>query len=249
MAGSGPARGAVVAGAAWASTVPGCWPAFHDHHVVGGRRLPGCRASCRTVLLVDPVGHHLGATSRPGSVVAGRRRPGRPGTGGPCRPGRPGGSGSRGGSVHAQRTSPGPRARTRCGPHTAGTTPSPRGPTAGRCRGRQAHHLWPDSEDRTRRPSTPVLGHRRVAAADRNLSPTDISPTFDPLNTFPQVRGLKRTGWPVGRVLSRRPSRGAGGDHPSTTTVAGRLQRSTRALGRAALERARTGCPCEPPAS
>src|SRR4051812_19235332 len=46
-------------------------------------------------------------------------------------------------------------------------------------------------------------------------------------------------GWPVGRVLSRRSSRTVGGDHPSTTTVAGRLQRSTRALGRAALERAR----------
>jgi hypothetical protein len=30
-----------------------------------------------------------------------------------------------------------------------------------------------------------------------------------------------------------------GGDHPSTTAVAGRLQRSTRVLGRAALERTR----------
>ena len=40
-------------------------------------------------------------------------------------------------------------------------------------------------------------------------------------------------GRPVGRVLSclRR------GDHPSATTVAGRLVRSTRMLGRAALER------------
>ena len=43
----------------------------------------------------------------------------------------------------------------------------------------------------------------------------------------------ERTGWPVGRVLYavRR------GDHPSTTTVAGRLQRSTRVLGRATLAR------------
>jgi hypothetical protein len=37
-----------------------------------------------------------------------------------------------------------------------------------------------------------------------------------------------------------------GDDHPSTTTVAGRLQRSTRALGRAALERARVRCPKAP---
>ena len=40
-------------------------------------------------------------------------------------------------------------------------------------------------------------------------------------------------GRPVGRVLSRM----RGGDHPSATTVAGRLVRSTRMLGRAALER------------
>ena len=41
----------------------------------------------------------------------------------------------------------------------------------------------------------------------------------------------------VSRVLSARL--GALGDHPSTTCVAARLQRSTRELGRAALERSR----------
>jgi hypothetical protein len=51
-------------------------------------------------------------------------------------------------------------------------------------------------------------------------------------------------GRPVGRVLY--DARGRRGDHPSTTTVAGRLQRSTRALGRAALERARARCPKAP---
>ncbi len=55
-------------------------------------------------------------------------------------------------------------------------------------------------------------------------------------SAFALVTGLVRTGWPVGRVLSRALSRGPGGDHPSTTTVAGRLQRSTRVLGRAALD-------------
>ncbi len=50
-----------------------------------------------------------------------------------------------------------------------------------------------------------------------------------------------RTGWPVGRVLSR--SARSEGDHPSTTTVTGRLQRSTRALGRAALS-VETGVHC-----
>ncbi len=46
--------------------------------------------------------------------------------------------------------------------------------------------------------------------------------------------------WPVGRVLSSRASRPAAmGDHPSGTPVARRLVRSTRELGRAALERSR----------
>ncbi len=66
----------------------------------------------------------------------------------------------------------------------------------------------------------------------------------DPLKVKPQVRPYKAD------ELACRPGsvppapRGAvGGDHPSTTTVAGRLQRSTRALGRAALERARAPRP------
>ena len=60
---------------------------------------------------------------------------------------------------------------------------------------------------------------------------------------FPQVRGVVRMGWPVGRVLSPGPSRSPGGDHPSTRAVADPLQRSTRVLGRAALERTRARCP------
>src|ERR1044072_6252273 len=57
---------------------------------------------------------------------------------------------------------------------------------------------------------------------------------------FPQVRRCFADG------LACRPGSVPshdGGDHPSTTTVAGRLQRSTRALGRAALERARAPRP------
>ena len=45
--------------------------------------------------------------------------------------------------------------------------------------------------------------------------------------------------WPVSRVLYRRALRLAGGDHLSATAVAGSLVRSTRRLGRAALERLR----------
>ena len=53
-------------------------------------------------------------------------------------------------------------------------------------------------------------------------------------------------GWLIGRVLFAGPPHDRSvGDHPSRTTVAGRLLRSTRRLGRAALERVRTapeGC-------
>ena len=54
-----------------------------------------------------------------------------------------------------------------------------------------------------------------------------------PSDASSAVRALRGVGRPVGRVLSRS----CGGDHPSATTVAGRLVRSTRMLGRAALER------------
>jgi hypothetical protein len=55
-----------------------------------------------------------------------------------------------------------------------------------------------------------------------------------------QVRGVVRMSWLIGRVLfATRPHDHAVGDHPSGTTVAGRLVRSTRTLGRAALERVR----------
>ena len=46
--------------------------------------------------------------------------------------------------------------------------------------------------------------------------------------------------WLIGRVLFAEPPHGDPvSDHPSRTTVAGRLRRSTRELGRAALERSR----------
>ena len=45
------------------------------------------------------------------------------------------------------------------------------------------------------------------------------------------------SGFMISRILCRR--RGAGSGHPSRPAVAGRLQRSTRRLGRAALERLR----------
>lgn len=53
-----------------------------------------------------------------------------------------------------------------------------------------------------------------------------------PHEVGPQVAGRCVTGWPVSRVLSSSRR----GDHPSPTAVAGGLQRSTRMLGRAALE-------------
>ena len=45
--------------------------------------------------------------------------------------------------------------------------------------------------------------------------------------------------WPVGRVLFPCALRRTIGDHPSTVAVADNLLRSTRELGRAALERSR----------
>ena len=53
----------------------------------------------------------------------------------------------------------------------------------------------------------------------------------------PRSEAMVRTGWPVSRVLYSRRS----GDHPSRATVAGGLERPTRALGRAALRRALSG--------
>jgi hypothetical protein len=66
-----------------------------------------------------------------------------------------------------------------------------------------------------------------------------------PVTAPPQVRRRGADG-PACRPGSVRRPGGRRGDHPSTTTVAGRLQRSTRALGRAALERARIRCPKAP---
>src|SRR3954467_13407232 len=54
-------------------------------------------------------------------------------------------------------------------------------------------------------------------------------------NSRVRARG-RRTSRPVSRVLCTRPE-GRAGDHPSRPAVADRLQRSTRELGRAALER------------
>ena len=47
--------------------------------------------------------------------------------------------------------------------------------------------------------------------------------------------------WPVGRVLFPCTSRCTIGDHPSRAAVTDSLWRSTRGLGRAALERPRGG--------
>ena len=61
----------------------------------------------------------------------------------------------------------------------------------------------------------------------------------DELNT--QVTSLGRTSWPVSRILFRSAGfRRGGGDHPSGHTVTGCLERPTRRLGRAALERLRS---------
>ncbi len=90
-------------------------------------------------------------------------------------------------------------------------------------------HLWPDSDDRTREAVDAVLGTR--ADSLRNCEALTCA--------APQVRWGARDG------LACRPGSVppyGGGDHPSTTTVAGRLQRSTRVLGRAALERTRARC-------
>ena len=54
-----------------------------------------------------------------------------------------------------------------------------------------------------------------------------------------QVRAMMRASRSVSRVLSRRSR--AGGDHPSRVDVAVDLQRPTRELGRAALDRSLSG--------
>ena len=85
-------------------------------------------------------------------------------------------------------------------------------------------HLWPDSDDRTREAIDSVLGS-----------------TADALRTEVAVKGLARTSWPVSRILFRAAGfRRGGGDHPSGHTVTGCLERPTRRLGRAALERLRS---------
>lgn len=51
-------------------------------------------------------------------------------------------------------------------------------------------------------------------------------------------------GWLIGRVLfAMQPHDHTVGDHPSRAAVADSLGRSTRELGRAALERSRTAPP------
>src|SRR6478736_3186821 len=62
-----------------------------------------------------------------------------------------------------------------------------------------------------------------------------------------QVTGLRRTSWPVSRILfpaAAHKQRRRGGDHPSGHTVPGCLERPTRSLGRAALKRLRDRTRC-----
>ncbi len=87
---------------------------------------------------------------------------------------------------------------------------------------------------RLRQPKHPLLVR---GGPDDEISWGLIGDCHRVLRTFPQISGLKRRSWPVGRVLSPRTSRYEGGDHPSTTAVADGLLRSTRVLGRAALGR------------
>ena len=119
--------------------------------------------------------------------------------------------------------------------------------TPGRVRGASARPMT--GTGRTRPPGPPGASLASVLRAGS----THLDPVLPVLRRRAHGSGLEprgrccvqrggRMGWPVGRVLSRRLG-DVGGDHPSTTTVAGRLQRSTRALGRAALERARAPRP------
>ena len=58
---------------------------------------------------------------------------------------------------------------------------------------------------------------------------------------------MGRASWPVSRILfpaAARVQRRRGGDHPSGHTVAGCLERPTRRLGRATLERLRGHTSC-----
>ena len=62
-----------------------------------------------------------------------------------------------------------------------------------------------------------------------------------------QVADIRRTSWPVSRILfpaAARVQRRRGGDHPSGHTVTGCLKRPTRRLGRATLERLRGHTSC-----
>jgi hypothetical protein len=90
-------------------------------------------------------------------------------------------------------------------------------------------HLWPDSDDRTREAVDCVLAPAPAADSLRTAGWPDLA--------FSQFSGscADELACTPGSVPARGHPR-AGGDHPSTTYVAARLQRSTRELGRAALK-------------
>jgi hypothetical protein len=101
-------------------------------------------------------------------------------------------------------------------------------------RGAGFDHSWPFATD-------PLSSRGLGAAASRSL-PGCCRAAWGYHHTAVHRRGADGPACRPGSVRRQ----GRRGDHPSTTTVAGRLQRSTRALGRAALERARARCPKAP---
>ncbi len=107
------------------------------------------------------------------------------------------------------------------------------GPAGARQRRRDARHLQP-SLARLRRPDE---GRRRLRARSSLRTPCGLTPPAD--------RDKRRSAGGDGRVglyagFCPRVPRGLPmGGHPSRPVVAGRLERSTRRLGRAALERLR----------
>jgi hypothetical protein len=93
-------------------------------------------------------------------------------------------------------------------------------------------HLWPDPEDRTRVAVDEVLGAGPAVDSPRRGCP---------MTTYVQVKpgGADESGCTPGPVVGAPYGTAPAGGHPSRPAVAGRLERSTRRLGRATLERLR----------
>src|SRR5665648_819191 len=185
-----------------------------------GAPAAGCRGAGRR----GHVLRHRGAVPRPGCTRPGGRPP--RGAGSPAERGRP---------ARCRGAGPRPRVgdrRGRAAP-AAGGRPGLPGRPGGRCVDDRSASGRPLGGRRARTPGD--LGRWRP---EDRLSPTARA---RPRSSEPSLVGRadESAGTP-GSVPARGYPR-AGGGHPSTTHVAVRLQRPTRELGRAALERSLSG--------